>query len=262
MRAPATAGARGLAVFVFPIAPLSFAEPFDGGGEVAGARCFLFRFRDPYKVIAALAGRERFPRGVGFGVLAQGRSEVRRHARDGLWGHRRTRAGGFAGVHERDSLLEVASQIAVGREVGWRGEAAEDAHRFAGLAEFFDQELLHLDMPEAEDGVRFEGGHLAQNRLAEHEGRHAPLERFGNVGRSGMDQLAEVAEDRLGEVGGLGNVGVEARIRGRGHEAKLARLLLLNEGKVTAPTARRGGQAHESVDEEVLKVRHLVSFAR
>ena len=65
--------------------------------------------------------------------------------------------------------------------------------------------------PEAKDAVLFERRHPAQQPFVD-EGGAAPLHLLLHVRDGGMDELANVVEDRLGEVGGLRDIGVEGGI--------------------------------------------------
>jgi hypothetical protein len=66
--------------------------------------------------------------------------------------------------------------------------------------------------PKAESAVLLERRHHAHRRTAVAEERHAPLQAFLDFRAGGVDQLAQVLDDRSGEVGGLRDIGIEAWI--------------------------------------------------
>src|SRR5262249_8061321 len=71
----------------------------------------------------------------------------------------------------------------------------------------------HVVIPESERAVLLERRHAAQNALV-HEVRKAPLHGLFHIRARGVDELADVGQDRFGEVSGLGNIGINARIFG------------------------------------------------
>jgi hypothetical protein len=79
----------------------------------------------------------------------------------------------------------------------------------------------HFAQPETERAMLLERGHIAQNAAAIFKERHAPLHGLGRLGTMRVDEVTEVREDRPGEVGGFGNVCINAGILdAHGHALK------------------------------------------
>ncbi len=105
-------------------------------------------------------------------------------------------------------LFQIADQLLFRRQVGERRDAPELIGRTLAL-EFVAEHQLRL--PEAEDAVLLERRHPAEHSLVV-EVRRLPLDAFGHVGHDLVHRRAQILEDRLGVVGRLGDVRVDARV--------------------------------------------------
>jgi hypothetical protein len=195
------------ALLVLPIATFAFGDPFDRLVHPALARCVGLGLLEPIDVLTletGAGGVEFFQ--PGFHCL-QRREKIIGHvqrARGGGLGARRSDDALLVQLH---GLLDVASQFLFRRQVLDRSKAAEIAHRFALVHPGEQQRAL----PAAESAVGFECRHPAQQALVL-EVRAAPFHRLLHVRTRRMDHLAQMREDRLREVGSLGEIGVNTGI--------------------------------------------------
>src|ERR1700750_1451545 len=74
------------------------------------------------------------------------------------------------------------------------------------------QDGVHLRPPEAEGAVLLECSHVAEDDTADHEERHAPFNRFFDVGAGLVDEFADVRQNRLREGLRLRDVGIDLGI--------------------------------------------------
>src|SRR6185503_7220557 len=191
---------------IFPVVLFALCHPFDGGLEAFGA-CFLaLGFGDPRDVLAFAAWTELLERGQRRFVLPDGGHEVIRHDEFLLWLYAR---GGFdAGFVEFDCALDVAGQRFVAGQVVQRSEPPELSHGAILIWTLVHEELA---LPEIHDAVLLERRHAEQDALVL-EVRAVPLHGFLHGRTRGVDQLAEVAKNGSGEIGGLGDIPVHARV--------------------------------------------------
>src|SRR3954470_18602132 len=69
----------GLCRLVFPVARFAFREPFHRFFEALLAGFLALRFRDPFEILAPMAGRETVEGLSRFRILLQGGGEIVRH---------------------------------------------------------------------------------------------------------------------------------------------------------------------------------------
>src|SRR6185436_1433804 len=180
---------------VFPVADLAFGYPLHGGFEALVARGVGLGLGHPRDVLALRRGAEAGERRVRLLVLLDRGQHVGRRLERFL---RRLRLALYldAGVVERRRLLDHLHQLRLRRRVVERLEAAELPHRVD--AAVGGKRLHQRRLPERQRAVRLEGGHPDERSLVL-EGRHAPLDRLGDLGARGVDSPADPLEDRAGE---------------------------------------------------------------
>src|SRR5436190_12614842 len=101
----------------------------------------------------------------------------------------------------------------------------------------------------------FEGSGDQDDFPAHRIGRHAPLDRFFDVGKDGVNPLPNMAQDRLSERSGLGDICVDAGVAAHRkpppsisltmptmitNRLRLRPLLLADTAPMPAPTTARG----------------------
>ncbi len=132
-----------------------------------------------------------------------------RHFGFGLFGPgRRTARIGHLVADQAGGLRDQRGQFGIRRQVAEAGQSAETSHRPRAL-----RRSRHFGMaPETEDGVGLERRHIGERAAAQNEGGHAPFDRFLDIGKLAMHQVAQMGQDRLRKGLRLRDIGIYARV--------------------------------------------------
>lgn len=246
----------GLAVLVFPVALLAFADPIDGGGDALVAGLGALGVGNPLDVFALATGAEggegcrRLLAGLeGFGEFG-GRFRGGRGGFDHFVPSS-DGAGVLVGIDEGDGLAQEAEHLLATGQVLKAGEAAKRTHGVGLKNLCLAQDGGDFFSPEAEGTVLLKGGHVTEDDALVFEEGAAPLDGLDYAGAGFVDQLTDVIEDGLREWSGPGDVGVDAGIEGvgwahvsllKGMGNSVVAFLEIDEGTLGRIFRRIGGQ--------------------